>query len=311
MYSESRQAPARQDSRRQSPRLVEKRGRDSSEDNDTQRNLRSRHNRNLLAGITQVHPSPDEEVNNCHERSNYYRENVSTVERDGEEIEIYDLNTISKKKYDQASKGARVTKETGHTSIALQKGEKRKDWVINESVLEWNSIQKRFVAKRNFKLPVSCIESTEHIINYADEQKIEDWDKDDKNKKVNLYLGSNKHGDKNRKAFSISENNISTENLPKQPKSYNFDTSNLNINEGLMVFNPDEPESSIHAVAVVGINSVNKHIIVVERNAGYTSGGANFVDNNWLINSYDSPNAFKLDVSGDDKELVIGKLKAG
>lgn len=92
--------------------------------------------------------------------------------------------------------GAGTTTETGYHVLTLEKEEKQKDWEIMGSVLEWND--RTLCTRNNFKLPVSCIESSEHVIHHHHENKSKKMKKEEdlipdheqeEEKKVGLYFG--------------------------------------------------------------------------------------------------------------------------
>lgn len=216
----------------------------------------------------------------------------------------YDMLKISETDYNKLAANSRSTEEEGYTDIDLD-GEPATDWVINDRIVEFSggTIQK----KGSFKLPVSCIESAEHVVNYSKKSgAIPDW-KEGQKKSVDLQLNNNNTGT-NEKALSVSNDEL-LEPAFKDYGSFDFSTSDVQLNEGLLVINPKEPSTTLHAVVVVGKNTSTNQILVLERNAGDTSGNTlYYVDNSWLLNVYDSPAAFYASMK--NPKLLIGKLVA-
>jgi hypothetical protein len=261
--------------------------------------------KNTIAVAQMIVPGEEKQIN-------YYWE-----KKNGNQKE---LESVSKEEYQR--KKSKTADEEGYGIFKLEDRETKKDWKINEQVLQWED-DKTLSARKNFKLPVSCIESAEHIIHYANQTKIPNWNPNQTDKKsVELHFstksqslnrkrthsGSNEENS-NEKAFNISKDDlIESENKEalKKYSNYNFKASPLDLNEGLLVIKPQEPETTMHAVAVVGINKKTGHFIVVERNAGTTSGDNDYTDNKWLLNIYDSPEKFKDSMGSDG--YIIGKL---
>ena len=192
------------------------------------------------------------------------------------------------------------TEEEGYTKITIKKNVE--DWEHNFNILDRQDTGENITlsAKRDFELPVSCIECAEHIVYYGNNSnKIPSWKKN-QDKSVSLIFGD-------KKTINISDQKIE-DNISGQEKSYNFKSAPIKINEGLLVLNLDSPESSIHAVVVVAKNNETGEIIVVERNAGTMSGESDYVDNNWLLNYYKNVEDFKQGLE-EDGERIIGKLE--
>lgn len=78
------------------------------------------------------------------------------------------------------------------------------------------------------------------------------------------------------------------------------------VGEGLFVQNIANG-TVFHAVAVVGRKS-DGHLIVLERNAGNTTGNNMYLDTKWVVNVYANEAAFKKSM-GKSNEWRIGKLK--
>lgn len=200
------------------------------------------------------------------------------------------------------------TWETGATVFDLDTGmgEKYTDWNINGHVLQWDYSYTKLGAKQGFALPVSCIESTEHIMHHTqNSMNIPDYP-DVSGKSVSLGFG-NKSTKNNDVVADISSDDVSTIDYKKYT-SFDFSKAPLGLNEGMLVIDPSNPKSSLHAVVVVGVNTKTGQVIVVERNAGSTTGDNIYVDKNWLLNAYDSPAAFLS--SMNNKKMIIGKLVA-
>lgn len=237
-------------------------------------------------------------------KKNYYEE----VDISKNKKPKLSLEKLKKKDYDLLDEESPSTDEGGYEKINLEK--KKKDdisdnWSINANVLKWNNKKSQMEALRTFNLPVSCIESTEHIMHHTkNSKKIPDFKSDNK-KSVDLFFQNEKQ--ENEKALNVSKDKLS--NLKdKNFTSFSFDKDPIKLNEGLLVINPEALENSVHAVVVVGVNSKTGQLIVVERNAGTTSGSIFYVDQNWLLNVYNSPEAFLQSMKND--KMIIGKLVA-
>jgi hypothetical protein len=200
------------------------------------------------------------------------------------------------------------TWETGATVFDLDtvSGEKDTDWLINPHILQWGFSNTKLGAIQGFTLPVSCIESTEHIMHHSkNSKKIPDYP--DKSKK-SVSLGfQNAKNSTNEVVADVSSDDVSTIDYKKYT-SFDFSKAPLGLNEGMLVIDPGNPTASLHAVVVVGVNTKTGQVIVVERNAGTTTGDNIYVDKNWLLNAYDSPAAFLS--SMNNKKMIIGKLVA-
>lgn len=130
--------------------------------------------------------------------------------------------------------------------------------------------------------------------------------KSKENKSVDLALSKTRTG--NQDALNISTDTITKTRL-RGYKDYDFSAGALNVGDGLLVVKANDPASSVHAVAVVAKNSSTGQFIVLERNAGMTSGDYDYVDSDWTLNIYDSPAAFKASMPNSNQYL-IGRLKA-
>ncbi|WP_244931493.1 hypothetical protein [Nocardioides sp. W7] len=219
-----------------------------------------------------------------------------------------ELTKITKKKYDamvEDDDEAPVTEESGYVEFELEAGEKKGDWDIDPHVVAWNGTV--LAAVRNFVLPVSCIESAEHIVWQAAEDDAQDWSEDlADDKSVDVFMGSKGKGG----GKPVLAANVGTDDLIKKlPKygNFNFKIYPLQVGEGLVAINPKEPKTSLHAVAVVGVHQGTGQFIVVERNAGKTSGSTTTLDSNWLLNVYPSAEHFRSSMGAD---YILGKLSA-
>jgi hypothetical protein len=226
------------------------------------------------------------------EVAHHYRENEDTQT----------LSTISSDEYDGLDDAVVPTaRETGFLQFALQPGEKQDDWDFDAKVLSWNA--RVLVARRDFVLPVSCIEAAEHIVAHSNQPTTPGWGPD-KPQPVNLHMSQLVDGaTKNGLAANLTDDLLG-EKMPLFD-SFDFDTSRVTVGEGLVALDPDEPDTSLHAVAVVGARKTDSQIIVVERNAGTTSGSTNTLNSDWLLNVYDSPDAFRLSMG---PQFLLGKL---
>lgn len=226
-----------------------------------------------------------------------------------------------------------LTSETGFTRFELDQNNPNDvaaNWDINNNVINWAE-DGSLVKVGNFELPVSCIESAQHIIYNAKQGTApEDWEQNEESdQNVNLSLSKRVEIKEEPKESNINSNSKRIKKTPKiitrqvnqvvlsldeeiteevvsEFESYNFEGSPLELNQGLIVFDPSSPGTSVHAVVVVGKNRVTDQIIVLERNAGTTSGNTEYTDNNWLLNIYDGPDSFYSSMDNDD--LIIGKL---
>lgn len=218
-----------------------------------------------------------------------------------------ELTKITKKKYDamvEDDEEAAVTEESGYVAFELERGEKKSDWNIDDKVMAWQG--NVLWAVREFQLPISCIESAEHIVWQSGEDDAQDWSEDlADDKSVDVFMGpKGKKRGKSVLAANLGKDDL-TKKLPKFG-SLNFDIYPLGIGEGIVAIHPDEPETSLHAVAVVAVSNSTGQFIVVERNAGKTSGSTTTLDNKWLLNVYSTPADFR-DSMGPG--YIVGKLK--
>jgi len=216
------------------------------------------------------------------------------------------LTKITKKTYDamvDSDEDAAVTEESGYVSFKLEAGEKQAHWDIDDKVMEWSG--KVLSAVRTFDLPVSCIEAAEHIVWQSGEDDAQDWHEDlADDKSVDVLMGSTRKRNTSVVAANVGTDNL-TKKLPKH-RSLNFDIYPLRVGEGIVAIDPDEPATSLHAVAVVAVNNGTRQFIVVERNAGKTSGSTNTLDSKWLLNVYNSAEAFRASMGPD---YIVGKLR--
>jgi len=215
--------------------------------------------------------------------------------------------------------GARTTTETGYQVLTLEEGEKKKEWEIMESVLKWKG--NTLCTRNNFKLPVSCIESSEHVIHHHHQNKKMKKDPEliphhdqDEEKSVGLYFGKTKlvkiPNSKRKKRTTVNTYaaNVSTDDIDNPGSGwvdYDFKSKPAQVGEGLFVQSKANG-TVFHAVAVVG--KKGSKIIVLERNAGNTTGNNIYLDKKWLVNIYANEGDFKKSMGKSD-EWRIGKLK--
>ncbi|MDQ3109449.1 MAG: hypothetical protein M3R17_06100 [Bacteroidota bacterium] len=244
--------------------------------------------------------------------NNYYEEIQDDEE--GREDELT-LRPITEEEYDEFDNDAAVTFEEGFLIFDIEEGEDRNAWQLNTNVAdlyEQGDTGTYFIKRvGSFRLPISCIEASEHIINYALHNNIPDW-QTDQQKSVNLHLSRIPENDEeavNAVALNISDAELTQESLADYT-SYDFESGGLALNEGLLVVDKNNPAVTLHAVAVVGINQVTGQFIVVERNAGNTTGDNNYLDDEWVLNVYPSAGAFKASIPHHEN-LIIGKLVIG
>ncbi|MFN6486783.1 MULTISPECIES: hypothetical protein [unclassified Nostoc] len=234
-------------------------------------------------------------------QDNYYQEFYSNQPKKRR------LDPITKDKYKKA-KTATKTEEPGYTGFKLENNEDANKWAINKNILKLSDDGKSLTAIRGFKLPVSCIESAEHIVHHGN-NNIPDWkpDTEPPEKSVELHFHNQSKG-KNEKAFNISKDEISGKLSNQGYTDYDFNAMPLQLNQGLLVAHKNKAEL-FHAVAVVGIHQDSGQLIVVERNAGTTSGATNYIDANWVLNTY--KNAVDFKQSMENPDFIIGKLVVG
>lgn len=225
-----------------------------------------------------------------------------------ENTDVDGLDTNEKTLVEKKIKGAGSTSEDGYQVLNLEEGEQQEHWQIMDSVLEWHE-NGSLCTRNNFRLPVSCIESAEHVIHYKDEEHIPNY-KHGKEKNVGLFFGENsKKTKENKLAAKLSSRDLSL--VGKKWADYDFKSDPAEVGEGLFVQNT-ESRSIFHAVAVVGKNKKNGQLIVLERNAGTTTGDNIYLDKKWLVNVYNTESDFKSTLVSDDEDNQwrIGKLKA-
>ncbi|MGH1337750.1 MAG: hypothetical protein ACRBFS_16640 [Aureispira sp.] len=215
------------------------------------------------------------------------------------------LARINEEQYNELDEEEATTHEEGFTTFNITNAAELNQWELNGHVLELRRQRGRGQIRKagNFSLPVSCIESAEHIVHYAQTGNVPNW-AEDQNKSVQLSF--NNEDGANEEAINISEDEITADSLAGYT-SYDFDAGGLEVGEGVLVIRADAPETSLHAVAVVGKNATTGQIIVLERNAGETTGSTDYVDTNWTLNIYGSAAAFRNSMpNGDD--YIMGKL---
>lgn len=260
--------------------------------------------------VFKIPASPVQRVKPGNALDNIYKEvekgNHSNIHVDSLGSDQRDLIPQKGSSYNNVKAGK--TWETGATVFDLDtvSGEKYTDWIINPHVLQWGFSNTKLGAVQGFALPVSCIESTEHIMHHTkNSMNIPDYP--DKSKK-SVGLGfQNIKNSTNEGVADISKDDVAKVDYKKYT-SFDFSKAPLNLNEGMLVIDPDNPTASLHAVVVVGVNTKTGQVIVVERNAGSTTGDNIYVDKNWLLNAYDSPAAFLS--SMNNVKMIIGKLVA-
>ncbi len=169
------------------------------------------------------------------------------------------------------------------------------DWDVLDSVVEKQG--KTIVKKGGFKLPVICSTASEHIIRHRGKSTIPDWDPTE----GCVSTGVTVHDDTDTdiaKDFDLGTDEIPTSILTKTPVWTNpgrkkFTPSSLGLGEGILAYG-SKPigVGDHHAVVVVARNNKTNEIIVVERNAGETTGSTSYSDDRWLLNSYLGPEGF-------------------
>jgi hypothetical protein len=236
---------------------------------------------------------------------------------DRENTDVEGLRTSKKTLVEEEFEGedVRSTSETGYQVLELEEGEKKTDWLIIDSILEWRD--QKLCTRNNFSLPVSCIEAAEHVIHHhaKGHDEIPDYNRENK-KNVGLFFGkvtkeNSKQGKRkrevttNKQAAKLDSRDLSKVGV--KWKDYDFASQPARLGEGLFVQSLDD-RSVFHAVAVVG--KKGNRIIVLERNAGETSGDNIYLDRKWLVNVYDNESSFKDSLESDGGRWRIGKLKA-
>ncbi|MHC5763696.1 eCIS core domain-containing protein, partial [Nostoc sp.] len=196
------------------------------------------------------------------------------------------------------------TTEDGYTEFSLQENEKLSDWEINPGILKWED--KTLKVIQSFQLPVSCIEAAQHVIHYAGGSypNFDPKQEEEKNEIVEFKQGqtvkSLKMGGK------VEENEEGYWNTDiGELENYDFGEKGVNVNEGLFAIKIAN-NSTFHAVAVVGKNKKTQQIVVVERNAGMTSGNVNYLDSKWLCKVYNSPQDFHNTMGNG---FLLGKIR--
>ena len=248
-------------------------------------------------------PDPNSETTESYEEYNKRRRTAQGT------VTTLTLKKITDEQYDEAKPNDPVTQETGYTVYDIAADERQQDWETNDAVVQKYQDATGYHIRKNagFSLPVSCIESAEHIVHYAHVGgAIPDWDSDQADdKSVNLAL--DKTGTGNENALNISTDEITAPSLVGY-QDYDFDAGGLDVGDGLLVVKAANPASSVHAVAVVAKNTATGQFIVLERNAGMTSGDNDYVDADWTLNIYASPAAFKASMPDSDQYLM-GRLR--
>jgi len=164
---------------------------------------------------------------------------------------------------------------------------------------------------------VSCIEAAQHIVHYGNKQLIPDFhaaQDTDKKEKVLFEIKKSKKSktSKDIKSLEMGGEAGKGEGYDNADytklKNYDFQSNPIQVNEGILAIDPNET-SQFHAVVVVGKNTQTGQIVVVERDAGTTSGGWNYIDSNWVCNIYGNPKNFGEEFK--TKGWLLGKIVAG
>lgn len=219
------------------------------------------------------------------------------------------LERITAQEYEESGDDDEVTHEEGFTIFNINNQAELEQWELNANVLELVRQRGRGQIRKvqnTFSLPVSCIESAEHIVHYAHAGgAIPDWAADQADdKSVALSFANDQQN--NEEALNISEDEITQQALQGYT-DYDFNAGGLEVGEGILVVRADDPATSVHAVAVVGKNNNTGQIIVLERNAGTTAGNTDYTDANWTLNIYNSATAFKNSMP-NSQDYIMGKL---
>lgn len=228
----------------------------------------------------------------------------ATVNRYQENPQERTLAPITKDQYDSLSEDDYKTEERGYKNFQLNDLNEKPNWEINDKLMRWenNNVLSK---KGNPKLPVSCIESAEHIVNYGNDVRIPDYDTSQaSDKNVDLHLSQNQ---RNKKALNISTQALSELNMSEY-EDFDFAQSPIKVNQGIIAINQDDPESMVHAIAATAVNNEQGQFIALERNAGTTTGDNDYTDDKGLFNSYNSVDKFKESM-GNEVNYKYGKLK--
>jgi hypothetical protein len=202
------------------------------------------------------------------------------------------------------------TTENGYIAFEVEVPE---DWEILSSVVEKQGNVIRKIEKNVFRLPVSCSTSAEHIIRYASGETIPNWKPNPNNEPTGVSVyGAD--GKEIQESFDLGKDEIPKDIFynPTKP-AWNVDSKNeqkkrkaspdspIGLGEGILGYSceavKDEEVGDHHAVVVVARNKKSGEIIVVERNAGETTGTSEHSDDKWVLNRYKSPKDF-LDKTG-------------
>ncbi len=174
------------------------------------------------------------------------------------------------------------------------------DWETMDSVVTKSSADNTICKNSSFKLPVVCSTAAEHIIRHKDKATIPDWDPDEgiASTGVSIYGENNQEIQLNFDLGSqeIPQSILSVRVKPawRKPRAKsNFTPSELGLGEGILAFGKSpKGVGDHHAVVVVARNTRTHEIIVVERNAGDTTGSSLYMDEHWVMNKYDGPEGF-------------------
>jgi hypothetical protein len=184
------------------------------------------------------------------------------------------------------------------------------DWDILDSVVEKQG--KTIVKKGSFKLPVICSTAAEHIIRHRGKSTIPDWNPSEGEVSTGVTVRDDQDKD-------VAKNfDLGTDELPKSilkkpgvwsnPGTKTFTPSTLNVGEGILAFGASpKGVGDHHAVVVVARNRTNNEIIVVERNAGETTGSTFYMDDRWLMNVYKGPEGFLKETGMDKAFKLVGR----
>jgi len=226
------------------------------------------------------------------------------------------LIPIAKDRYDEIDDVA--TSEMGFEAISL---EWRKfppqdpgTWTYSNLFMDCDGAN-LVPKKHKSKLPVSCIEASHHVMMQIKNQLQGQDSAADYSEgclaEAPLFL-SFPTKDKTTVVIEEPEKGFLTDPVRVRLAGATSILSNqLAIGEALMILNlaRDDWEESMHVVVVVARHSTGR-IIVIERNAGNTSGKALNPDAEWLFRDYARPTSFAQSYAGGApwKDLFLAKL---
>lgn len=191
--------------------------------------------------------------------------------------------------------------EAGYKAFKLPKNIKQ--WKYYSEILEKQGNYINIIEDNKAKLPVSCIESSHHVMNcmFNDDP-------------VSDYVENSTDGTKLYAVFSkanggahhvIEESDLGFEAQIKSLKIADYAKAfpgDVNIGQSIMALKLGEVKieekgmTSMHVIVVVAKNPETGEIIVIERNAGRMSGTSPFADDRWLLKKYANPEAFREDM---------------